>query len=183
MFNVLLQVLDDGRLTDGQGRTVDFTNTVLIMTSNLPGDPQDFFKPEFLNRIDEIVRFRHLSEADIRRIVDIQVATLAARLAERRLTLEVTDAAKDWLAGRATTPTSGPGPLRRLIQRRLRTRWPWPCSKGATPTATPSPSTPSPTGRASSCTECCTAYLDSGTRGRPGRRPRGVIPGPGYNAA
>ena len=81
VFNVLLQVLEDGRLTDGQGRTVDFTNTVLIMTSNLPGDPQDFFKPEFFNRIDEVVRFRHLSEADIRRIVDIQVATLAARVA------------------------------------------------------------------------------------------------------
>ena len=75
VFNVLLQVLEDGRLTDGQGRTVDFTNTVLIMTSNLPGDPQDFFKPEFFNRIDEVVRFRHLSEDDLRRIVDIQLAT------------------------------------------------------------------------------------------------------------
>ena len=77
VFNVLLQVLEDGRLTDGQGRTVDFTNTVLIMTSNLPGDPQDFFKPEFFNRIDEIVRFRHLTESDLRRIVDIQVDRLA----------------------------------------------------------------------------------------------------------
>ena len=75
VFNVLLQVLEDGRLTDGQGRTVDFTNTVLIMTSNLPGDPQDFFKPEFFNRIDEIVRFRRLTEADLRRIVDIQLDT------------------------------------------------------------------------------------------------------------
>ncbi len=104
VFNVLLQVLEDGRLTDGQGRTVDFTNTVLIMTSNLPGDPQDFFKPEFFNRIDEVVRFRHLSEADIRRIVDIQVARLATRVAQRRLTLVVTDKAKDWLAPRRVRP-------------------------------------------------------------------------------
>ena len=73
VFNILLQVLDDGRLTDGQGRTVDFTNTVLIMTSNLPGDPSDFFKPEFINRIDDIVRFRSLTEADLERIVEIQL--------------------------------------------------------------------------------------------------------------
>jgi ATP-dependent Clp protease ATP-binding subunit ClpB len=116
VFNVLLQVLEDGRLTDGQGRTVDFTNTVLIMTSNLPGDPQDFFKPEFFNRIDEVVRFRHLSEADIRRIVDIQVATLAARVAERRLTLVVTDDARDWLARAGYDPDLGARPLRRVIQ-------------------------------------------------------------------
>jgi len=116
VFNVLLQVLEDGRLTDGQGRTVDFTNTVLIMTSNLPGDPQDFFKPEFFNRIDEVVRFRHLSEADIRRIVDIQVATLAARVAQRRLTLVVTDKAKDWLARAGYDSDLGARPLRRVIQ-------------------------------------------------------------------
>ena len=116
VFNVLLQVLEDGRLTDGQGRTVDFTNTVLIMTSNLPGDPQDFFKPEFFNRIDEVVRFRHLSEADIRRIVDIQVATLAARVAERRLTLVVTDDARDWLARAGYDPDLGARPLRRVLQ-------------------------------------------------------------------
>ncbi len=116
VFNVLLQVLEDGRLTDGQGRTVDFTNTVLIMTSNLPGDPQDFFKPEFFNRIDEVVRFRHLSEADIRRIVDIQVATLAARVAQRRLTLVVTDDARDWLARAGYDPDLGARPLRRVIQ-------------------------------------------------------------------
>src|SRR5207249_7581846 len=85
VFNVLLQLLDDGRLTDGQGRTVDFTNVVLIMTSNLPGDPRDFFKPEFINRIDEIVRFRTLTEADIERIVVIQLRHLEGRLAERRL--------------------------------------------------------------------------------------------------
>jgi ATP-dependent Clp protease ATP-binding subunit ClpB len=116
VFNVLLQVLEDGRLTDGQGRTVDFTNTVLIMTSNLPGDPQDFFKPEFFNRIDEVVRFRQLSEDDIRRIVDIQVGRLAARVAERRLTLVVTDAARDWLARAGYDPDLGARPLRRVIQ-------------------------------------------------------------------
>ncbi len=116
VFNVLLQVLEDGRLTDGQGRTVDFTNTVLIMTSNLPGDPQDFFKPEFFNRIDEVVRFRQLSEADIRRIVDIQVATLAARMGRRRLSLVVTDAAKDWLARAGYDPDLGARPLRRVLQ-------------------------------------------------------------------
>jgi len=116
VFNVLLQVLEDGRLTDGQGRTVDFTNTVLIMTSNLPGDPQDFFKPEFFNRIDEVVRFRRLSEADIRRIVDIQVATLAHRVTQRRLVLVVTDAARDWLAKAGYDPDLGARPLRRVLQ-------------------------------------------------------------------
>src|SRR5436309_1487509 len=85
VFNVLLQLLDDGRLTDGQGRTVDFTNTVLIMTSNLPGEPADFFKPEFFNRIDEIVRFRSLTEADLERIVDIQLHALQRRPADRRV--------------------------------------------------------------------------------------------------
>ena len=78
VFNVLLQVLDDGRLTDGQGRTVDFTNVVLIMTSNLPGDPVEFFKPEFINRVDDIIRFRSLTEADLERIVTVQLATLAS---------------------------------------------------------------------------------------------------------
>ena len=116
-FNVLLQLLDDGRLTDGQGRTVDFTNTVLIMTSNLPGDPQDFFKPEFFNRIDDVVRFRSLSEEDIRRIVDIQVDRLGARVAERRLTLVVTDAARDRLARAGYDPDLGARPLRRVLQR------------------------------------------------------------------
>src|SRR5438552_10051770 len=98
VFDVLLQLLDDGRLTDGQGRTVDFSNVVLIMTSNLPGEPKDFFKPEFLNRIDEIVRFRALTEADIREIVTIQLRTLRDRLAERRLALEVSEDAVDWVA-------------------------------------------------------------------------------------
>jgi ATP-dependent Clp protease ATP-binding subunit ClpB len=117
VFNVLLQVLEDGRLTDGQGRTVDFTNTVLIMTSNLVGDPQDFFKPEFFNRIDEVVRFRRLDQNDLRRIVDIQLDHLRSRLAERRLGLEVTDAAKDWLARTGFDPDLGARPLRRLLQR------------------------------------------------------------------
>jgi len=116
VFNVLLQVLEDGRLTDGQGRTVDFTNTVLIMTSNLPGDPRDFFKPEFFNRIDEVVRFRPLTQADIRRIVDIGVDRLAARVAERRLALVVTDAARDWLARTGYDPALGARPLRRVLQ-------------------------------------------------------------------
>ena len=81
VFNVLLQVLDDGRLTDGQGRTVDFTNIVLIMTSNLPGDPLEFFKPEFINRVDEIIRFRSLTAADLARIVELQLRTWRDRLA------------------------------------------------------------------------------------------------------
>jgi ATP-dependent Clp protease ATP-binding subunit ClpB len=119
VFNVLLQVLEDGRLTDGQGRTVDFTNSVLIMTSNLVGDPQDFFKPEFFNRIDEVVRFRSLTRDDIRRIVDIQLEHLRGRLAERRLELAVTDAARDWLAEKGYDPDLGARPLRRVIQRSI----------------------------------------------------------------
>jgi ATP-dependent Clp protease ATP-binding subunit ClpB len=117
VFNVLLQVLEDGRLTDGQGRTVDFTNSVLIMTSNLPGDPQDFFKPEFFNRIDEVVRFRRLDRDDLRRIVDIQLDHLRDRLAERRLGLVTTDAARDWLADAGYDPDLGARPLRRVLQR------------------------------------------------------------------
>jgi len=119
VFNVLLQVLEDGRLTDGQGRTVSFTNTVLIMTSNLPGDPADFFKPEFVNRIDEIVRFWPLTEADLRRIVDIQLAHLAARLEARRLHLDVTDEARQWLAQAGFDPDYGARPLRRVLQRQV----------------------------------------------------------------
>jgi ATP-dependent Clp protease ATP-binding subunit ClpB len=119
VFNVLLQLLDDGRLTDGQGRTVDFTNTVLIMTSNLPGDPRDFFKPEFVNRIDEIVRFRELSEDDLRHIVEIQLRGLRDRLAARRIDLEVTDAATAALAHEGYDPSFGARPLKRVIQREL----------------------------------------------------------------
>ena len=119
VFNVLLQLMDDGRLTDGQGRTVDFTNTVVIMTSNLGagGDEtqvmaavRNHFKPEFLNRVDEIVVFHRLSEADIERIVDIQVEQLADRLAARGLQLELTPKRRGSGSRRpATTPTSGPG--------------------------------------------------------------------------
>ncbi len=90
VYNLLLQVLDDGRLTDGQGRTVDFTNVVFIMTSNLPGDPLEFFRPEFINRIDEIIRFRSLNEDDLAIIVEIQLGRLRQRLAQRRLILDLT---------------------------------------------------------------------------------------------
>ncbi|NDH92654.1 MAG: AAA family ATPase, partial [Actinobacteria bacterium] len=100
VFNTLLQVLDDGRLTDGQGRTVDFTNTVLIMTSNLPVEPIEYFKPEFVNRIDEIVRFSPLTRENLGAIVEIQLQHLIDRLAERRVTLAVTPAARLALADR-----------------------------------------------------------------------------------
>jgi ATP-dependent Clp protease ATP-binding subunit ClpB len=119
VFNVLLQVLDDGRLTDGQGRTVDFTNVVLIMTSNLAADPATFFRPEFLNRIDEIVRFRSLTEADLAQVVAIQLGHLRNRLAQRRLTLEVSDEAMAWLAKQGFDPAYGARPLNRLIQRKI----------------------------------------------------------------
>ncbi len=119
VFNVLLQLLDDGRLTDGQGRTVDFSNVVLIMTSNLVGEPGDFFRPEFINRIDDIVRFRALTEEDLVEIVDIQLAGLAERLAKRRLTLVVTDEAKRLLASQGYEPAFGARPLKRLIQRSI----------------------------------------------------------------
>jgi ATP-dependent Clp protease ATP-binding subunit ClpB len=119
VFNILLQVLEDGRLTDGQGRTVDFTNTVLIMTSNIPGDPREYFKPEFINRIDDIVRFRALTEADIEHIVGIQLRQLEARLAARRLALEVSDDARAWLARKGYDPVYGARPLKRLIQREI----------------------------------------------------------------
>jgi ATP-dependent Clp protease ATP-binding subunit ClpB len=119
VFNTLLQVLDDGRLTDGQGRTVDFTNVVLIMTSNLPGDPLEFFKPEFVNRIDEIIRFQPLTEADLAKIVDIQLDRWRRRLAERRITLEVTAAAMAHLAREGFDPAFGARPLKRIIQREI----------------------------------------------------------------
>ena len=122
VFNVLLQLLDDGRLTDGQGRTVDFTNTVLIMTSNLPGEPRDFFRPEFINRIDEIVRFAELGEADLRSIVDIQLQSLEARVAARRMTLVVTESARAAIAREGFDPAFGARPLKRVIQRELADR-------------------------------------------------------------
>ena len=119
VFNILLQVLDDGRLTDGQGRTVDFTNVVIVMTSNLAGDPQDFFRPEFVNRIDDIIRFRVLDEHDLAIIVGIQLQRLRVRLAERRLVLDVTPDAASALAREGLDPAFGARPLKRVIQRRL----------------------------------------------------------------
>ena len=122
VFNVLLQVLDDGRLTDGQGRTVDFSNVVLIMTSNLPVDPVEYFRPEFVNRIDEIVRFRTLGREDLGAIVDIQLKHLVVRMADRRITLDVSAEAKDLLADRGFDPDFGARPLKRLIQREIADR-------------------------------------------------------------
>jgi ATP-dependent Clp protease ATP-binding subunit ClpB len=138
VFDILLQVLDDGRLTDGQGRTVDFRNVILVLTSNLGSqflvdpllDPagrreavmgavREAFKPEFLNRLDDIVLFDALSLAEITRIVDLQVATLAARLRDRRLTLDVDPAAREWLAIEGFDPAYGARPLRRLVQREI----------------------------------------------------------------
>ena len=119
VFNILLQVLDDGRLTDGQGRTVDFTNVVIVMTSNLPGDPQMFFKPEFINRVDEIIRFRSLTQEDLAHIVMIQLEKLRERLLARRITLEVTPAAVALLAAVGFDPDFGARPLKRVIQREI----------------------------------------------------------------
>ncbi|HEY8115184.1 MAG TPA: AAA family ATPase, partial [Actinomycetota bacterium] len=138
VFNVLLQLLEDGRLTDGHGRTVDFRNAVVIMTSNLGGaifreteisadkrreavleDVQGFFRPEFVNRIDEIVVFEPLTPEQIGAIVDIQIRLLAERLAERSLGLELTDAARDLIAARGYDPAFGARPLKRLIQREI----------------------------------------------------------------
>src|SRR5439155_262757 len=117
VFNILLQILDDGRLTDGQGRTVDFRNTVLIMTSNVrSGEAMtDIFRPEFLNRIDEIVEFEPLSKEQIGEIVELQLRRVEARLAERGLRLELTDAAKETLAEAGWDPTYGARPLKRAI--------------------------------------------------------------------
>ena len=141
VFNVLLQILDDGRLTDGQGRTVDFKNTVVIMTSNIGSQVitgyagahetmrervldalREHFRPEFLNRIDDIVVFHALSRADVRKIVDLQLARLEARLADRHLTLEFTERAKQHLAERGYDPVYGARPLRRAIQQEVETR-------------------------------------------------------------
>lgn len=128
VFDILLQVLDDGRLTDGQGRTVDFRNTILILTSNLGagGTPEQMmdavkkaFKPEFINRLDDVVIFDPLSKDQLTSIVDIQIRDLAERLASRRLTLKVSDEAKEWLADRGYDPAYGARPLRRLIQQAI----------------------------------------------------------------
>ena len=119
VFDVLLQVLDDGRLTDGQGRTVDFRNTVLIMTSNVRSADalRDVFRPEFLNRIDEVIEFQPLSKEQIAEIVELQLGRLRERLAERRIELELTDAAKEALAEAGWDPAYGARPLKRAIQR------------------------------------------------------------------
>src|SRR5450631_598991 len=138
VFDVLLQVLDDGRLTDGQGRTVDFRNVILVMTSNLGSgfliDPtmsadakhdavlalvRATFKPEFLNRLDDVVIFDPLSTEDLARIVELQVTMLTRRLEDRRITLEVTPAAREWLAITGYDPAYGARPLRRLVQREI----------------------------------------------------------------
>lgn len=138
VYDILLQVLDDGRLTDGQGRTVDFRNVILVLTSNLgsqflmdrAADPAEAhrqvldlvraaFKPEFLNRLDETIMFEALSTEDLEQIVDIQIHQLTTRLAETQLTLEVTEAARSWLAVTGYDPTYGARPLRRLIQREI----------------------------------------------------------------
>jgi ATP-dependent Clp protease ATP-binding subunit ClpB len=121
VFDVLLQLLDDGRLTDGHGRTVDFRNTVVIMTSNIrsPNELRDRFRPEFLNRVDEVVLFEALSREQIADIVELQLERLRERLAERKLALELSDAAKELLAEEAWDPAYGARPLKRAIQRRL----------------------------------------------------------------
>jgi len=119
VFDVLLQILDDGRLTDGQGRTVDFRNTVIIMTSNIRSAEalRDVFRPEFLNRIDEIVEFHPLSREQIGEIVEHQLLRLRERLAARGLQLEVTDAAKEVVAEAGWDPAYGARPLKRALQR------------------------------------------------------------------
>jgi ATP-dependent Clp protease ATP-binding subunit ClpB len=140
VWNVLLQVLDDGRLTDGQGRTVDFRNTVIILTSNVGShhimqiedeekmrdsvmnDLRAHFRPEFINRLDEIVVFHRLKQDQLRRIVDIQLVRFAERLASRGIGLDVTDEAKDFLAEVGYDPTFGARPLKRAIQRHLENR-------------------------------------------------------------
>jgi ATP-dependent Clp protease ATP-binding subunit ClpB len=135
VFDVLLQVLDDGRLTDGQGRTVDFRNTILVLTSNLGSAAlmdtslddagrrekvmetvKRSFKPEFLNRLDDVVVFHALSTEELTHIVEIQLERLGARLAARRLTLQVSEAAREWLALQGFDPLYGARPLRRLVQ-------------------------------------------------------------------
>jgi ATP-dependent Clp protease ATP-binding subunit ClpB len=122
VFNVLLQVMDDGRLTDGHGRTVDFKNVVLIMTSNIPGGRaglESAFRPEFINRLDDIVEFDALSREQLREIVDVQVARLIGRVSERGVTVELSDAARDLLGNLGYDPAYGARPLKRVIQKHL----------------------------------------------------------------
>jgi ATP-dependent Clp protease ATP-binding subunit ClpB len=137
VFNVLLQVLDDGRLTDGQGRTVDFRNTVIILTSNLgteflgtEGDQtharaqvmqavRNHFRPEFLNRLDEIILFHRLTRANMDKIVGIQISRLDRLLADRKIAITLDDKARAWLGNAGYDPVYGARPLKRVIQRRL----------------------------------------------------------------
>ena len=140
VFNVLLQVLDDGRLTDGQGRTVDFRNTIIILTSNIgaeflvnqkEGEDSDavadlvmaevrkMFRPEFLNRLDDIILFHRLQRADMGKIVDIQMGRLQRLLADRKITIELNDQAHSWIANRGYDPAYGARPLKRVIQRHM----------------------------------------------------------------
>jgi ATP-dependent Clp protease ATP-binding subunit ClpB len=138
VFNILLQILDDGRLTDGHGRTVDFKNTIAIMTSNVGSqwiqDPtlteeerqerttdalRETFKPEFLNRIDDIIMFRTLAMADIERIIDIQLGLIRKRLQERKLSLELTEGAKHYIAQEGYSPVYGARPLKRVLQKQI----------------------------------------------------------------
>jgi ATP-dependent Clp protease ATP-binding subunit ClpB len=122
VFNLLLQVMDDGRLTDGQGRTVDFKNAVLIMTSNVPGGRAGVearFKPEFINRLDDIVEFHSLTREHLSQIVELQVAKLIGRVAERGIEVELSDAARELLGNMGYDPTYGARPLKRVIQRNL----------------------------------------------------------------
>jgi ATP-dependent Clp protease ATP-binding subunit ClpB len=122
VFNVLLQIMDDGRLTDGQGRTVDFTNSILIMTSNIPGGLEGVraqFKPEFVNRLDEIVEFQPLTRDQLGTIVELQVELLAGRVRERGIEIELTDDARILLGNLGYDPTYGARPLKRVIQKHL----------------------------------------------------------------
>src|SRR5262249_7045219 len=122
VFHVLLQLLDDGRLTDSQGRTVDFKNTIVIMTSNAQKDElTKVFRPEFLNRIDEIITFHRLTEAQLKQIVEIQLAGLRARLVERPIELALSDAAREHLVQVGYDPTYGARPLKRAIQKEIET--------------------------------------------------------------
>jgi ATP-dependent Clp protease ATP-binding subunit ClpB len=135
VFNVLLQVLDDGRITDGQGRTVDFKNTVIIMTSNIGSQfiteedssenrsrlvmdaLRSHFRPEFLNRVDDIIIFDRLSETDLKRIVEIQLSRLTKRLEQQKIRLELSDKAKAFIAGKGYDPVYGARPIKRAIQK------------------------------------------------------------------
>lgn len=147
VFDVLLQVLDEGRLTDGQGRTVDFRNTILILTSNLGSGGSEeqvmaavrsAFKPEFINRLDDVIIFHGLEPGELVQIVDIQLAQLQKRLAQRRLTLEVSLAAKQWLAQRGFDPCTARGRCAGWCSRPSATSWPSSCWPATCTTATPS---------------------------------------------